>query len=134
MVFYTLYTGSAVSIAPIKVAAESTDNKYFEKQIVDIALPLMMQRGAGITDGMIASDVFTDTAISKFRAGEETGNIKGAALQLADYYESDTTYRLKNLIEWIQIFIAMIILVVMRILTLVSAETALIRPNRSGTI
>ena len=133
-VFYTLYTGSAVSIAPIKVAAESTDNKYFEKQIVDIALPLMMQRGAGITDGMIASDVFTDTAISKFRAGEETGNIKGAALQLADYYESDTTYRLKNLIEWIQIFIAMIILVVMIILTLVSAETALIRPNRSGTI
>ncbi len=133
-VFYTLYTGSAVSIAPIKVAAESTDNKYFEKQIVDIALPLMMQRGAGITDGMIASDVFTDTAISKFRAGEETGNIKGAALQLADYYESDTTYRLKNFIEWIQIFIAMIILVVMIILTLVSAETALIRPNRSGTI
>ncbi len=43
-VFYTLYTGSAVSIAPIKVAAESTDNKYFEKQIVDIALPLMMQK------------------------------------------------------------------------------------------
>ncbi len=79
-------------------------------------------------------DVFTDTAISKFRAGEETGNIKGAALQLADYYESDTTYRLKNFIEWIQIFIAMIILVVMIILTLVSAETALIRPNRSGTI
>ena len=130
-VFYTLYTGSAVSIVPIKIAAEASDNKYFEKQILDVALPIMMNRGVGITEGMIASGVFTDTAISKFKAGEETGNIKKSALQLADYYESDTTYRLKNFIEWVQIAIAMIILVVMIFITLVSAETAVIRPNRS---
>lgn len=132
-VFYTLYTGSAVSIAPIRIAAEASDNKYFEKQIVDVALPMMMNRGVGITEGMIASGVFTDTAISKFKAGEETGNIKRSALQLADYYESDTTYRLKNFIEWVQIAIAMIILVVMVFITLVSAETGVIRPNRNQT-
>lgn len=133
-VFYTLYTGSAVSIAPIKVAAESTDNTYFEKQVVEVGLPLMMERGAGITEGMAASGVFTDTALSKFKAGEETGNIKRSALQLADYYESDTTYRLNNFIEWVQIAIAMIILVVMVFITLVSAETAVIRPNRNQTV
>ena len=50
--------------------------------------------------------VFPETAISKFRQGEETGNIKKAAIQLANYYESDTVYRLKNFIEWVQIIIA----------------------------
>ena len=90
-----------------------------------------MERGVGITEGMAASGVFTETALSKFKAGEETGNIKRSALQLADYYESDTTYRLHNFIEWIQIFIAMVILVVMVFITLVSAETAVIRPNRN---
>lgn len=129
-VFYTLYTGSAVSIEPIKIAAEATDNKYFEKKIKEVTLPMMTQRGVGIAEGMIASGIFTDTAISKFKAGEETGNIKSAALQLADYYESDTTYRLKNFIEYVQIFIAMVILIGMILITLISAETAFVRPNR----
>ena len=131
-VFYTLYSGSAVSIAPIKVASEALGNKYIEKQIKDIALPIMMNKGIGISDALVATGVFPETAISKFRQGEETGNIKKAALQLANYYESDTTYRLKNFIEWVQIAIAMYILVVMVLLTLVSAETAIISPPKPG--
>ncbi|HUX93758.1 MAG TPA: hypothetical protein VMV36_08115, partial [Ignavibacteriaceae bacterium] len=54
------------------------------------------------------------------------------ALQLANYYESETVYKLKNLIELIQVFIAMIIMVVMILLTLVSAETATIHPTAPG--
>ena len=49
--------------------------------------------------------------------------------QLANYYESETVYRLKNIIEMIQVFIAMIIMIVMIGLTLVSAETATISPK-----
>ena len=131
-VFYTLYSGSAVSITPIKIGAEAMGNKYLEEQIKNVALPIMMQKGVGISDALVATGVFPDTSISKFRQGEETGNIKKAALQLANYYESDTVYRLKNFIEWVQITIALYILVVMILLTVVSAETAIISPTKPG--
>jgi type IV pilus assembly protein PilC len=133
-IFYTLYSGSAVSVAPIKIAAEALGNKYIEERIKTIALPIMMKKGVGISDALIATGVFPETAISKFRQGEETGNIKKSALQLANYYESDTVYRLKNFIETIQIAIAVYILIVMIFLTLVSAETAVVNPTNPGVI
>jgi type IV pilus assembly protein PilC len=128
-VFYTLYSGSAESIEPIRIAAEATGNSYFEQQIKNVAIPLMIKRGAGITEAFEASGVFTETAISRFHSGEETGTIKNTALQLANYYESETVFRLKNIIEMIQVFIAMVIMIVMIGLTLVSAETATISPK-----
>ncbi|KAF0152879.1 MAG: Type IV pilus assembly protein PilC [Ignavibacteria bacterium] len=128
-VFYTLYSGSAESIEPIRIAAEATDNDYFEQRIKNVAIPMMIKRGIGITEAFEASGVFTETAISRFHSGEETGTIKNTALQLANYYESETVYRLKNIIEMIQVFIAMIIMIVMIGLTLVSAETATISPK-----
>lgn len=128
-VFYTLYSGSAESIEPIRIAAEATDNKYFEKQIKGISIPLMINKGIGISEAFKASGVFTDTALSRFHSGEETGTIKNTALQLANYYESETVFRLKNVIEMIQVMIAMVIMVVMIGLTLVSAETATINPR-----
>ena len=128
-VFYTLYSGSAVSILPIKIAAEATGNRYFEEQIKSISLPMMMKRGVGITDALQASGVFNETALSKFRQGEESGNVKKTALQLAKYFERETVYKLKNAIEWIQIIIAFVILILMILLTLISAETAVISPK-----
>jgi len=132
-VFYTLYSGSAESIEPIKIAAEATGNKYFEYRVKNVAVPLMIKKGIGVTDAFIASGVFTETALSRLHSGEETGTLKNTSLQLANYYESETVYKLKNLIEVIQISIAMVIMVVMIALTLVSAETATVRPKTPGT-
>jgi type IV pilus assembly protein PilC len=128
-VFYTLYTGSADSIEPIRIAAEATGNSYFEGQIKNVSIPMMVSKGTGLTDSLEASGVFTATAISRFHSGEETGTIKNTAFQLANYYESETVFRLKNVIEMIQVFIAMVIMIVMIGLTLVSAETATINPK-----
>lgn len=128
-VFYTLYSGSAESIEPIRIAAEATDNSYFEQQIKSVAIPMMIKKGIGVTEAFQASGVFTETALSRFHSGEETGTIKNTALQLANYYESETVFRLKNVIEMVQVFIAMVIMIVMIGLTLVSAETATISPK-----
>jgi len=128
-VFYTLYTGAAESIEPIRIAAEASGNKYFESQIKNVAIPMMIKKGAGVTESFEAAGIFTDTAINRFHSGEETGTLKNTALQLANYYESETVFRLKNVIEMIQVFIAMVIMVVMILLTLVSAETATISPK-----
>ncbi|RJP62012.1 MAG: type II secretion system F family protein [Ignavibacteriales bacterium] len=128
-VFYTMYSGSAESIEPVRIAAEAVDNAYFEDRIKNVAIPLMIKKGIGITDAFEASGVFTETALSRFHSGEETGTIKNTALQLANYYESETTYKLKNMIELVQVVIAMVIMVVMILLTVVSAETATISPK-----
>lgn len=133
-VFYTLYSGSAESIEPIKIAAEATGNKHFEDRVKNVAVPLMVRKGIGMTAAFEASGVFTETALSRLHSGEETGTIKNTSLQLANYYESETVYKLKNLIEMIQVFIAMLIMVVMIALTLVSAETATVRPKMPGTV
>ena len=132
-VFYTLYSGSAESIEPIKIAAEASGNRYFEDRIKNVSIPLMIKKGVGVTEAFEAAGVFTDTALSRFHSGEESGTIKNTALQLANYYEAETVYKLKNLIEAIQIAIAMFIMVVMILLTLVSAETATVRPKTPGT-
>ena len=133
-VFYTLYSGSAESIEPIRIAAEATGNQYFEDRIKNVAIPLMVKKGVGITDAFEATGVFTDTALARLHSGEETGTIKNTALQLANYYESETVYKLKNFIEMVQLFIAMVIMVVMILLTLVSAETATIHPKAPGVV
>jgi len=131
-VFYTLYSGSAESIEPIRIAAEAAGNRYFEDRIKNVAIPLMVKKGTGITDAFEASGVFTETALSRLHSGEESGTIKNTSLQIANYYESETVYRLKNFIELVQVFIAMIIMIVMILLTLVSAETATIHPKVPG--
>jgi type IV pilus assembly protein PilC len=131
-VFYTLYHGSAESIEPIRIAAEATGNVYFEERIKSVAIPLMLKKGVGVTDAFEAAGVFTETALSRLHSGEESGTIKNTSLQLANYYESETVFRLKNLIEIIQVVIAMVIMVIMIALTLVSAETATVRPKQPG--
>jgi type IV pilus assembly protein PilC len=128
-VFYALYSGSGENIDVIKMAAEACGNKYMEAQIKNIAVPMMVEKGAGITEAFEASGVFTKTAISRLHSGAETGTVKHTALQLAEYYEKETTYKMRNAIDFIQLWISLIIMVVLTMLTLVSSETATFHPN-----
>ncbi|MGA9117717.1 MAG: type II secretion system F family protein [Bacteroidota bacterium] len=128
-VFYSLYSGSGENIEVIRMAAEASGNKHMEKQIKTVALPMMIQRGAGITEAFEAAGVFTRTAIARFHSGAETGTVKHTALQLADYYEKETSYKMKNAIDYIQVIISLVIMVVLTALTIVSSETATIRPK-----
>jgi type IV pilus assembly protein PilC len=60
--------------------------------------------------------------------------VKNTAIQLAEYYEKETTYKMANAIEAIQLFVSMVIMIVLTALTLVSSETATIKPKAPGTI
>lgn len=131
-VFHALYSGSGENIDVIKMASEACGNKYMEHQVKTIAIPMMVEKGAGITEAFEASGVFTKTAISRFHSGAETGTVKHTANQLAEYYEKETGYKMRNAIDFIQLWITMIIMVVLTALTLVSSETAFIKPKRPG--
>ncbi|MDZ7262127.1 MAG: type II secretion system F family protein, partial [candidate division KSB1 bacterium] len=128
-VFYALYSGSGENIDAIKLAAEACGNKYMEQQIKSIAIPMMLSQGKGLIEALEATGVFTKTALARFHSGAETGTVKTSALQIANYYEKETVYKLKNAVDFIQLAIAMIIMVVMTALTLVSSETATVKPK-----
>ncbi|HTP79675.1 MAG TPA: type II secretion system F family protein, partial [Bacteroidota bacterium] len=128
-VFYALYSGSGENIEVIKMSAEACGNKYFEHQIRTVAIPMMLERGKGLTEAFEATGVFTATAISRFNSGAETGTVKNVAIQLAEYYEKESGYRLKNVIQAIELFVQMIIMLVLTGLTLVSSETATVKPE-----
>jgi len=132
-VFYALYSGSGENIDVIRMSAEACGNKYMDHQIKTIAIPAMIEKGKGLVEAFEATGVFTKTALSRFASGAETGTVKATALQLAEYYEKETTYRLRNAIEVIQVFVSMIIMVVLMALTVVSSETATVRPKAPGT-
>lgn len=128
-VFYALYSGAGENIEVIRMSAEACGNKFMEHQIKTIALPMMTQKGAGITEAFDACGVFTKTALSRFHSGAETGTVKHTALQLAEYYEKETGYKMRNAIDYIQVVISMVIMVVLTALTIVSSETATVRPK-----
>lgn len=128
-VFYALYSGSGQNIEVIRTAAEACRNSYMEKQIKDIAIPLMVKEGKGFVESLEKTGVFTQNALSRFRSGAESGALRSAAQQLANYYETETTYRMQTIIDLINMAIAMFIFGVTLLLTLVSSETAFIKPK-----
>jgi type IV pilus assembly protein PilC len=128
-VFFTLYSGSGQNIEVIKVAAEACRNSYMEKQIKEVAVKMMLKEGAGLVESMEATEVFTTTAISRFRLGAESGALRDNAKQLAEYYEIQTTYKMESVIDVINLFINLFIMVALIAITVVSSEAALIQPN-----
>ena len=93
---------------------------------------MMVDKGAGLTEAFEASGVFTKTAIARFHSGAETGTVKHTALQLAEYYEMETTYRMKNVVDFVSLWVNMIIMIVLLALTLASSETATFHPSGPG--
>ena len=132
-VFYSLYSGSGENIDVIRIAAESTGNSYFEHQIKTITIPMMLKHGKGLHESMEASGVFTRTALSRYHSGAETGMVRETALQLANYYERETVYRLKSVVDFVQLWVALLIMIVMTALTVVSSEVSVIKPKQRGT-
>ncbi|MEQ9265436.1 MAG: type II secretion system F family protein [Balneolaceae bacterium] len=130
-VFYTLYSGSGQNIEVIKVASEACRNKYMEKQIKEVAIKKMLKDGAGLIESMEATEIFTNTAISRFRLGAESGALRENAKQLAEYYEIQTTYKMQSVIDTINLFINLFIMISLIGITVVSSESATINPTAS---
>jgi len=128
-VFYTLYSGSGQNIEVIKVAAEACRNTYMEKQIKEVAIKMMLKDGAGLVESIEATEVFTRTAISRFRLGAESGALRDNAKQLAEYYELQTTHKMQSVIDLINLFINLFIMIALIAITIVSSEAAIVKPN-----
>lgn len=128
-VFAVLYSGSGDNISVIRIAAEATGNRYMEHRVKNITIPMMVAQGVDLVKAMEASGVFTSMALARFRSGAETGNVRGAARQMADYYEKETSLKLTSTVEMIQTGVAMVITIAILALTVISSELALVSPS-----
>ncbi len=128
-VFGVLYSGSGDNISVIKIAAEACGNTYMEHRIKTVTVPMMVAQGADLVRSMEASGVFTSMALARFRSGSETGNVRSSAIQMADYYEKETSLKLKSTVETIQTAVAIVITIAIMFLTVISSEIALIQPS-----
>jgi len=88
-----------------------------------------LKDGAGLIESIEATGVFTRTAISRFRLGAESGALRDNARQLAEYYELQTTHKMQSVIDIINLFINLFIMVALIAITIVSSEAAVIKPN-----
>jgi type IV pilus assembly protein PilC len=71
-------------------------------------------------------------ALSRFRTAAETGSVKVTAQQLADYYETENSFAMKNLVSMIELAVTILIMGSLVFLTLLSSETASIDTSKIG--
>lgn len=128
-VFNSLYSEAGENISVIKTAAEACRNSYIEQRIKEIVIPIMLKQGRTLTECLEKTEVFPPNAINRFRAGEETGTIKSATLQLADYYEKEISFKMIRVLDWVNLNISIIITLLIILITLISSEIGFVSPG-----
>jgi type IV pilus assembly protein PilC len=119
-----MYTSSSENVEAIQQAAEASGNVYLSYRIKTVTIPSMLKYGTDLSKALSAADFFPDVFISRFSTASETGAIKDTALQVADYYQLENQFSMKNLMSFVEISITLIIMLALVFLTLLSTETA----------
>jgi type IV pilus assembly protein PilC len=122
-----MYTSSGENIDVIQIAADASGNSYFSKQVRTVAVPMMLKYGSELGRALDATKFFPEMVVSRFRTGAETGSVKATAVQLADYYQMENGYAMKNLTNVIEMIVTVMITLSLVFLTYLSSETASIR-------
>lgn len=119
-----MYTSSNENIDAIQMAAEASGNTYLSYRIRTVTIPSMLKYGTELSKALSAADFFPDVFISRFSTASETGAIKDTAIQVADFYQMENQFSMKNLMSFIEIVITFVIMGALVFLTILSTETA----------
>ena len=125
-----IYTSAGENIEAIQIAADASGNSWFSRQIRTVAAPMMLTQGVELGRALAATNFLPDMALSRFRTAAETGSVKSTAQQLADYYETENGFAMKNLVSMIELAVTIVIMGSLVFLTLLSSETAGIDVNK----
>ncbi|HPR17412.1 MAG TPA: type II secretion system F family protein [Candidatus Cloacimonadota bacterium] len=128
-VFAAIYSGAENNIETLTASAEACRNKYIEKGVKEITIPLMLKDGMSLVPALEKAEVFNQNTLSRLKTGTESGNILQSAQQIATFYEKETSYKMEGLIQSIQTVVGIFIAFVVVMLTIVSSEIAMISPT-----
>jgi MSHA biogenesis protein MshG len=82
-------------IQTLKVIAHSAGNMFMSEQIMRIREAV--ERGEPLSRAANASGQFTPLVLQMMLIGEETGNLPSLLDEIADFYQREVDYKLKNL-------------------------------------
>lgn len=127
--FHALYSGSGENIEVLEMAAESCRNIYLEKKIKERVIPMMLREGKSLTEALEKYEVFPSEALASLRAGEESGTLSEAALSLANFYETETRHKMAQVIDLLNIVMALAVTLLIAVITLLSSEIGFVAPT-----
>ena len=82
-------------IQAMTVVAHSVDNEYLGDRI--LAMRNVIERGESLTRTATLAGMFTPLALQMMAVGEETGQVDELLSEVADYYEREVDYDVRNL-------------------------------------
>jgi type IV pilus assembly protein PilC len=127
-----MYTTSGENIDAIQIAGDSSGNIFLARQIRTVTIPMMLKFGTELPRALEATDFFPEMVISRFRTAAETGDVKSTAAQLAEFYQTENHYALKNLTSIIEVSISILIMIAMVFLTYLSTEMSSVSVDTYG--
>lgn len=98
------------------VVARAVDNAYIAERI--LAMRTGIERGESLTRTAVASGLFTPLVLQMLSVGEETGQVDTLLVEVAEFYEREVDYDLKNLATAIEPILIVAIGIMVLILAL----------------
>ncbi|MBF0144221.1 MAG: type II secretion system F family protein [Magnetococcales bacterium] len=100
-------------IQTLTAVSEAVDNAFVEQQVKEMRMGI--ERGESLTQAAYGSALFTPLVLQMMAVGEETGNMDQMMQDVAEFYEREVEYDVKNLSSAIEpillFFIGCIVLV-----------------------
>ena len=103
-------------IQALTVVARAVDNDYVSEKILSMRNGI--ERGDSLTRTAIATGLFTPLVLQMLSVGEETGAVDDMLNEVADFYEREVDYELKNLSQAIEPILIVAIGILVLILAL----------------
>jgi len=100
-------TSGVPLIQAMTVVARSVDNEFIAEHILSMRNGI--ERGESLTRTAAVTNMFTPLVLQMLAVGEETGQVDALLAEVADYYEREVDYDIKNLSAMIEPIMIIII-------------------------
>jgi MSHA biogenesis protein MshG len=114
--FSMALTSGVPLIQAMTVVARSVDNEFIAEYILNMRNGI--ERGESLTRTATLTNIFTPLVLQMLAVGEETGKVDDLLADVADYYEREVDYDIKNLSSAIEPIMIVIIGIMVLILAL----------------
>ncbi len=100
----------------LSLVADAVSNSYMSKAIMDMRQRI--EKGEGLSRAALASGLFTPLVLQMINVGEETGQVDELLQEVAEFYEREVEYDLKNLTSKIEPILIAIVAAMVLVLAL----------------
>ncbi len=114
--FSMALTSGVPLIQALTVVSRAVDNEYIGEHVLNMRNGI--ERGETLTKTAALSNMFTPLVLQMMAVGEETGQVDDMMTEVADYYEREVDYDIKNLSASIEPILIVAIGVMVLILAL----------------